>query len=63
MPRKGPTVVERTEITIQGVDGFFEKTVTKIGTGAKVDCPKRYLGRAVYVVIRAPGARLRDRRE
>ncbi len=51
-------MVERTELTVQGIDGFFEKTVTKIGTGAKIDCPKRYLGRAVYVIIRRQGARV-----
>lgn len=33
-------------------DTIIEKTVTKFGTGAKVDCPKEYLGRKVYIVIR-----------
>ena len=33
------------------VIGFFEKEVTKFGTGAKIDCPKEYLGRKVYVVV------------
>jgi putative transposon-encoded protein len=31
---------------------IIEKTVTKFGTGAKVDCPKEYLGRKVYLVIK-----------
>ncbi len=31
---------------------LIEKTVTKFGTGAKVDCPKEYLGRKVYLLIR-----------
>lgn len=43
---------ETEELTVRGVEGFFEKTVTKFGSGAKIDCPKRYLGRPVYVVIR-----------
>jgi putative transposon-encoded protein len=34
-----------------GVIGFFQKTVTKFGTGAKIDCPKEFLGRTVYVVV------------
>jgi len=50
-------ITERTRIEIEGVEGFFEKTVTKFGTGAKIDCPRQYLGRAVYVVIRRPGAK------
>ncbi len=35
----------------EGVIGFFRKTVTKFGTGAKVDCPKEYLGKTVYIVV------------
>ena len=30
---------------------FFEKRVTKFGNGAKIDCPKEFLGKRVYVVI------------
>jgi putative transposon-encoded protein len=34
------------------VDGFFEKVVTKFGSGgAKIDCPPRFIGRKVYVVV------------
>ncbi len=38
-------------ILTEGVVGFFRKTVTKFGTGAKVDCPKEFLGKQVYVVV------------
>ena len=31
---------------------IIEKRVTKFGTGAKVDCPKEYLGREVYLLIK-----------
>ena len=40
-----------TEITVKGIQGFIERTVTKFGSGAKVDCPKEYLGRKVYLII------------
>lgn len=30
----------------------FEKGVTKFGTGAKIDCPKQYLNKKAYVIIR-----------
>ncbi len=33
------------------IDGFFEKFVTKFGNGAKIDCPKEFIGRKVYVVV------------
>lgn len=33
------------------VVGFIEKRVTRYGNGAKVDCPKRYFGKRVYLLI------------
>ena len=35
----------------QNVVGFFQKKVTKFGTGAKVDCTREYIGKTAYVVI------------
>lgn len=31
---------------------IFEKKITKFGNGAKIDAPKEFLGRKVYVVVR-----------
>ena len=33
------------------IEGFLERVVNSIGTSAKVDVPKRYIGRRAYVVI------------
>lgn len=44
-------VTAKTKIVVSGVEGFFRKTVTPFGNGAKVDCPKEYLGRGVFLVI------------
>lgn len=44
-------IKEQTEIKVSGIIGFIEKKVTPFGTGAKVDCPKEYLGRRVYLII------------
>ncbi|MCL4334018.1 MAG: DUF2080 family transposase-associated protein [Candidatus Thermoplasmatota archaeon] len=33
------------------IEGILERTVTKQGTSAFADVPKRYLGRRVYVII------------
>jgi len=41
----------RTELKIRGIVGFLIKRVTPFGTGAKVDCPKEYIGKEVYLVI------------
>lgn len=35
----------------KNVEVFFEKNVTAFGTGAKIDCPKEYIGKKAYVVI------------
>lgn len=33
------------------IEGFLDRTVTRLGTSAKVDCPKRFMGRQAYLVI------------
>ena len=32
--------------------GLFKKTVTKFGSGAKIDAPKDILGKKVYVLVK-----------
>ena len=31
---------------------IFEKSITKFGNGTKIDAPKEFLGKKVYVIIR-----------
>ena len=40
-----------TEIKVTGIIGFLKRKVTPYGTGAKVTCPKEYLGKIVYLII------------
>lgn len=40
-----------TELKVKGIKGFLRRKVTKFGTGAKVDCPKEYLGKDVYLIV------------
>ena len=40
-----------TEIKVAGVVGFMKRQVTAYGTGAKVTCPKEYLGKTVYLIV------------
>ena len=45
--------VKTNKISIEEeFEGLFEKRITKFGTGAKIDAPKEYLGKKVYVLIR-----------
>lgn len=31
--------------------GFLEREVTPFGTSAKVDCPRRFIGKKAYLII------------
>lgn len=33
------------------VEVLYEKTITPFGNSAKIDAPKRYIGKRVYVII------------
>ena len=45
-------IVERkTQLKLEGISCFMKKKVTRFGTGAKVDCPKEFLGKDAYLVI------------
>lgn len=48
---RGIVFEPKAKIVIEGVAGFFVKTVTPFGTGAKIDCPKEYLDKTVYVIV------------
>lgn len=40
-----------SELKLKNIEGFFKRKVTSFGTGAKVDCPKEFLGKEVYLII------------
>lgn len=40
-----------TKITVSGISGFLEGKVTPIGNGAKIGCPKEFVGRRVYIIF------------
>ncbi len=44
-------VTEKTEVRVKGIVGFIERVVTPFGNSAKVDCPKIYVGKRVYLII------------
>jgi len=50
MPRR-IEIDKRKLVLTEGVIGFYRKTVTKFGSGGKIDCPKEYLGKTVYIVV------------
>lgn len=50
MTRKLVLTRERLVLT-EEIEGFIRKEATPFGNGAKVDCPKEFLGRTVYLVV------------
>ena len=44
--RNETLVLEEKEIL-----GFLEREVTPFGNSAKVDCPRRYVGKRAYLII------------
>jgi len=45
--------IEKTKMHLEDeIVALFEKTVTNFGSGAKIDAPKEFLGKKVYVLIR-----------
>ena len=51
MPRKIELNQGKLQLTETKVEGFLERTITPIGTSAKADVPRRYLGKRVYVIV------------
>jgi len=39
------------ELTVKNIRGYFERKVTKFGTGAKIDMPKEHLGKRAVVLV------------
>jgi len=37
---------------VDNIEHVYEKKITKFGTGAKIDAPKEFVGRSVYVLVR-----------
>lgn len=51
--RKIELIKSKLKLT-DDIEVLFEKNVTRFGTGAKIDCPKEYIGQKVYVMVRKP---------
>jgi putative transposon-encoded protein len=45
--------IKNNELTLRdnSIVNFFEKEVTPHGTGAKIPCSSRYIGKKAYVII------------
>jgi len=44
-------IIKKSKLILTEIEGFVKRKVVPIGNSAKVNCPKEYLGRDVYLVI------------
>jgi len=44
-------IKKKTKLILTEIEGFVKRKVVPVGNSAKVNCPKEYLGRDVYLVI------------
>jgi putative transposon-encoded protein len=44
-------IEKKTKLILTNIEGFVKRKVVPVGNSAKVNCPKEYLGREVYLVI------------
>jgi putative transposon-encoded protein len=44
-------IVEKTTLTLKGIKCFVERIVKPFGTSARIDFPKEFIGKKVYVVV------------
>jgi putative transposon-encoded protein len=41
----------KTKLILENIEGFVKRKVVPVGNSAKVNCPKEFLGKEVYLVI------------
>jgi putative transposon-encoded protein len=39
------------KLVVENIVGYMEREVTRYGSGAKVNCPKEYLGKKALLVV------------
>ena len=44
-------VIEKSTLTLKGIKCFIERVVKPFGTSARIDFPKKFIGKKVYVVV------------
>lgn len=48
---KKVNIVEKSSLTLKNIKCFLERVVKPFGTSARIDFPKEFIGKKVYVVV------------
>ena len=44
-------IIKRSTLTLKGIKCFLKREVKPFGTSARIDFPKEFIGKKVYVVV------------
>ena len=44
-------IIEKSTLTLKNIKGFIEREVKPFGTSARIDFPKEFIGKKVYVIV------------
>ncbi|MDG7029109.1 MAG: DUF2080 family transposase-associated protein [Nitrososphaerota archaeon] len=50
MPRT-VEITKKNRLVLDNITGYIERQVVPHGTGAKVTCPKEFIGKTAYLVL------------
>lgn len=48
---KKVNLTKKSTLTLRGIKGFLERKVKPFGTSARIDFPKEFIGKRVYVAV------------
>jgi len=44
-------IINKTILTLKGIKCFLEREVKPFGTSGRIDFPKEFIGKKVYVIV------------
>jgi putative transposon-encoded protein len=44
-------IIEKSSLTLKGIKCFLEREVKPFGTSGRIDFPKEFIGKKVYVIV------------
>jgi putative transposon-encoded protein len=48
---KKVNIVNKTTLTLRGIKCFLEREVKPFGTSGRIDFPKEFIGKKVFVIV------------
>ncbi len=49
---KRVNIINKTTLTLKGIKCYLEREVKPFGTSGRIDFPKEFIGKKVYVIVK-----------